>query len=139
MSKQIDKQSHHSSQKLKWRNSLLASLAIAGCIHLANSLPAKATTEVKPIAVSQITKSENSVIQSITVQKADFGGIMAIIVIGGFIIFVPLFFGGLVVIGEKEVGIVVKKFALSGKGLPAGRLIAMKKEAGYQADTLPPG
>jgi uncharacterized membrane protein YqiK len=139
MSKHIDKPFRHSSQKVKWTNSLLASLAIAGGVHLANSLPAKASPEIKPITVSQITKSDNSASQQIVVQQADLGGIIPIIVIGGIIIFLPLFFGGLVVIGEKEVGIVVKKFALSGKGLPAGRLIAMKKEAGYQADTLPPG
>jgi uncharacterized membrane protein YqiK len=33
----------------------------------------------------------------------------------------------------------VKKFAVSGKGLPAGRLIALNGEAGLQADTLAPG
>ncbi len=44
---------------------------------------------------------------------------------------------GLVVIGEREVGIVVKKFAT--KSLPAGRLVALHGEAGYQADTLAPG
>ena len=44
---------------------------------------------------------------------------------------------GLIVIGEREVGIVTKKF--SSKSLPAGRLIALNGEAGLQADTLPPG
>ncbi len=44
---------------------------------------------------------------------------------------------GLVVISEREVGIVVKKFAA--KSLPAGRLVALNGEAGYQADTLAPG
>jgi len=43
---------------------------------------------------------------------------------------------GLVVINEREVGIVIKKF---GPRLPPGRLIALKGEAGYQADTLAPG
>lgn len=43
---------------------------------------------------------------------------------------------GLVIINEREVGIVVKKF---GPRLAAGQLIALKGEAGYQADTLPPG
>jgi uncharacterized membrane protein YqiK len=46
---------------------------------------------------------------------------------------------GFVVIGEREVGIVVKKVSFSGKRLPAGRLIALQGEAGYQADTLAPG
>ncbi|MHC5827486.1 MAG: flotillin family protein, partial [Nostoc sp.] len=49
------------------------------------------------------------------------------------------FFGGLVVIGEREVGIVVRKFTLSGRGLPPGSLIALNGEAGLQADTLAPG
>jgi uncharacterized membrane protein YqiK len=44
---------------------------------------------------------------------------------------------GLVVVHEREVGIVVKKF---GRGsLEPGRLIALGGEAGYQADTLAPG
>ncbi len=44
---------------------------------------------------------------------------------------------GLVIIGERQVGIIVKKF--STRSLPAGRLIALNGEAGYQADTLAPG
>ena len=44
---------------------------------------------------------------------------------------------GLVVIGERQVGIVVKKF--SSKSLAPGKLIALEREAGYQADTLAPG
>ena len=48
---------------------------------------------------------------------------------------VPLL--GLVVIRENRVGVVIKKFARS--SLPAGQLIALNGEAGYQADTLPPG
>lgn len=44
---------------------------------------------------------------------------------------------GLVVIGERQVGIVVKKFSRT--GLAAGSLIALKGESGYQADTLAPG
>ncbi|WP_434688372.1 SPFH domain-containing protein [Pseudanabaena minima] len=45
---------------------------------------------------------------------------------------------GLIVIGEREVGIVVKKFSFRGD-LPAGQLVALNGEAGYQADTLAPG
>src|SRR5215207_6484486 len=44
---------------------------------------------------------------------------------------------GLVVIGERQVGVVIKKF--SGKNLAAGKLVALSGEAGYQADTLAPG
>jgi uncharacterized membrane protein YqiK len=44
---------------------------------------------------------------------------------------------GLIAIGEREVGIVTKKF--SRKKLPSSRLIALDGEGGLQADTLPPG
>ncbi len=46
---------------------------------------------------------------------------------------------GVVVIREDQVGIVIKKFSLAGKDLPAGQLVALSGEAGYQADTLAPG
>ncbi len=44
---------------------------------------------------------------------------------------------GVVVINEREVGIVVKKFGA--RQLPPGQLIALNGEAGFQADTLAPG
>ena len=44
---------------------------------------------------------------------------------------------GAVLISERQVGIVVKRFG--GRGLEPGRLIALAGEAGYQADTLAPG
>lgn len=44
---------------------------------------------------------------------------------------------GITVIRERQVGIVIKKF--SSRSLPAGQLIALDGEAGYQADTLAPG
>lgn len=43
---------------------------------------------------------------------------------------------GLVIVSEREVGVVIKKF---GPRLAPGQLIALKGEAGYQADTLAPG
>ncbi len=43
---------------------------------------------------------------------------------------------GVVVIGEQESGLVVKRF---GRPLPAGRIVAIVGEAGYQARMLPPG
>jgi len=46
---------------------------------------------------------------------------------------------GLVIIGERQVGIVVKRFSRDGKGLPPGQLIAINGEAGLQAETLAPG
>jgi uncharacterized membrane protein YqiK len=54
----------------------------------------------------------------------------------GLLIITPLVLGA-VIISERQVGIVVKRF--SRKTLPPGRLIALNGEAGYQADTLAPG
>ena len=66
--------------------------------------------------------------------------LVMILVFGFFGLVVALIFAkqllGLVIINEREVGVIVKKF---GARLPAGQLIALKGEAGYQADTLPPG
>ena len=44
---------------------------------------------------------------------------------------------GCVLIRERQVGVVVKRFAA--KSLPPGRFIALEGEAGFQADTLAPG
>jgi len=44
---------------------------------------------------------------------------------------------GLVVISERQVGIIVKKFG--GRSLPPSQFVALNGEAGYQADTLAPG
>jgi uncharacterized membrane protein YqiK len=57
------------------------------------------------------------------------------LIAASFVVFVIL--SGFVVIGEGQVGIVVKKF--SRRSLQDGRLIALNGEAGYQADTLAPG
>src|SRR4051794_24367389 len=60
--------------------------------------------------------------------------------IGSALLFVFLFGPlvlGSVVIRERQVGIVVKKF--SRRTLVPGRLVALAGEAGYQADTLAPG
>ncbi|MCP4370553.1 MAG: flotillin family protein [Deltaproteobacteria bacterium] len=61
-----------------------------------------------------------------------------IIILFGLIITIPFFskLVGLVTIKENQVGIAIRKF---GSSLPPGKLIALKNEAGYQADTLPPG
>jgi uncharacterized membrane protein YqiK len=59
------------------------------------------------------------------------------IIILGLIIVGVVALTGLVIISERQVGIVIKRF--SGKSLPADRLIALQGEAGYQADTLAPG
>jgi uncharacterized membrane protein YqiK len=52
-----------------------------------------------------------------------------------FFLLINLF--GVVHIGEQQVGLVIKRFAM--RSLPPGEIIALNGEAGYQADTLPPG
>jgi uncharacterized membrane protein YqiK len=48
---------------------------------------------------------------------------------------------GVIIVPDDSIGLVTKKFVLWGanKDLPAGRIVALKGEAGFQADTLPPG
>ncbi|MFZ5441153.1 MAG: SPFH domain-containing protein [Myxococcota bacterium] len=60
-----------------------------------------------------------------------FTTVLAVLGAGLFIAF-----AGTWIIPEDESGLVIKKF---GAPLPAGRLIALQGEAGYQADLLPPG
>src|SRR5215510_7731742 len=64
-----------------------------------------------------------------------------VLVLVGLTVFTLLLFGpfvlGAVLIQERQVGIVVKRFG--SRGLQPGRLIALNGEAGYQADTLAPG
>src|SRR4051812_40862948 len=55
------------------------------------------------------------------------------IILGSFWIFLS----GYVLIRERQVGIVVKRFATA--SLAPGRLIALAGEAGLQAETLAPG
>lgn len=63
---------------------------------------------------------------------------VTIMVLFGLIVTIPFFskIVGLVMIRENQVGVVICKF---GPALPPGKLIALENEAGYQADTLPPG
>jgi uncharacterized membrane protein YqiK len=56
------------------------------------------------------------------------------ILLGLFVLYWLL---GLVLIDERQVGVVVKRFA--SRSLQPGRLVALDGEAGYQADTLAPG
>ena len=48
---------------------------------------------------------------------------------------------GILIIPEDKMGIVNKKFGIFGSNttLPDGQIVALNKEAGVQADTLPPG
>ena len=54
--------------------------------------------------------------------------------------FILRVFFGLVIVPEDKIGLVTKKFVLFGKQeLPEGHIIAIDGEAGFQAQTLPPG
>jgi uncharacterized membrane protein YqiK len=142
-----------SSKVLRFAASAIASLAVASSISIASAQVNKQVNQpVNQVEYSSVSNTGTTTakptdyqVQSVKtlkvaqLQMGISGGLIPIVIVGGFILFVPLFFGGLVVIGEREVGIVVKKFALSGKGLPPGRLIALNGEAGLQADTLAPG
>jgi uncharacterized membrane protein YqiK len=64
------------------------------------------------------------------------GLIVAIVAVVALFILAIVFLG-IVVINERQVGIVIKK--LSRRNLPPGQFIALNGEAGYQADTLAPG
>ena len=68
------------------------------------------------------------------------GIIFLVAIVGIFALAVVALFAksflGLVVVNEREVGVVIRKF---GRALPPGKLIATNSEAGFQADTLPPG
>jgi uncharacterized membrane protein YqiK len=121
---------------------ILATAAIATTIALAGSIDlVSANPGVEPNLSSQsssvVTTQDAPVISKVVL--GDLSGIIILLVIGGTIVAIPLFFGGLVIIGEREVGVVVKKFTMSGKGLSPDRLIALNGEAGLQADTLAPG
>jgi len=55
--------------------------------------------------------------------------------------FILRVFFGMVIVPENRIGLVTKKFVVVGanRGLPDGRIIATKGEAGFQAKTLAPG
>ena len=72
---------------------------------------------------------------------AGAGDLRPVMVVFGFMVLLVVLFGpfvlGTVLIQERQVGVVVKRFGT--RALPPGRLIALAGEAGYQADTLAPG
>jgi uncharacterized membrane protein YqiK len=98
------------------------------------ALPSAASTEIEP---------PSSQTETVQVQHMQIPGLpLWVYPLGGavlLLIFLPQigWIAGLIVIGDREVGIITKKF--SAKSLPQGRLVALDGEAGLQADTLPPG
>lgn len=75
------------------------------------------------------------------------GGLIATIIVVLFLVILitcwklVLRVFGVIIIPENCIGIVNKKFVLFGKfkTLPDGEVVALREEAGLQADTLPPG
>jgi uncharacterized membrane protein YqiK len=63
---------------------------------------------------------------------------LQLLAVGGtvFLTLLILLWIGVVVIGAQESGLVIRRY---GRPLPAGRIIATEREAGYQAQLLPPG
>lgn len=123
--------------------SAIAALSLVVGVNAANATTGETLTgkEINSVSISIPTSQTQPVItQSVTRQiPYQAMGIEPLIIFPVIIIGGCIFFGGLVVIGEREVGIVVRKFTFSGKVLPPNRLIALNGEAGLQADTLAPG
>ncbi len=139
--------------------SLAASVAIASCTSVSsvyaitNSSAQRNFHAVSTIQATQVptnpelktTKTATTFQTILSVGQIQSSGILdlagifipiIVIVIGGTI---AASAAGLVVIGEREVGIVVKKVSFANRRLSPGRLVALNGEAGYQADALAPG
>jgi uncharacterized membrane protein YqiK len=130
------------------KRSLVAGTAIAmlsTAIVLPNMIDKKAIAQSSIQQISQQIDQKN-LTQTAPIPVTQAGDLNLpswVWIIGGVIFiftFVPQmgWILGLIVVGEREVGIVVKKFSFKGD-LPPGQLIALNGEAGYQADTLAPG
>lgn len=139
--------------------SLVTGLALAGSIHSASagvkkSTPAIANTTALSLPAASQEKTtlevpqpqEAQTVAQLQISKTQYQSmgllyspllLIPLILVGGYILFAVG--SGLVMVGEREVGIVVKKLDLSGRRLPPGRQIALNGEAGYQADILAPG
>jgi len=72
-----------------------------------------------------------------------FGTIIALIALVAFVLLYKWTFRlfGIYIIPDDSLGTLTKKFVLFGanRQLPAGKIVALNGEAGYQADTLAPG
>ncbi|HEY9642325.1 MAG TPA: flotillin family protein [Coleofasciculaceae cyanobacterium] len=140
-----------SLRRMSWMaSSLAASVAIASASSAALASPAPATAatasslvgqtaaQAPSVPTTQLTQIAQPVAQAPTENSLGFSWLLVPVgILGGVVIAASC--AGLVVISEREVGIVVKKVSFSGRQLPPGRLIALNGEAGYQADTLAPG
>jgi uncharacterized membrane protein YqiK len=120
--------------KSRWLRKLLPlAVSLATTIAVAGIAPPTSAQTNPPPAETQEVQPAQAEGFSIPIWIYPIGAMFLIL------IFIPKIGWtlGLITIGEREVGIVVKKF--SGKNLPSSRLIALDGEGGLQADTLPPG
>ncbi|MFM9156635.1 MAG: flotillin family protein, partial [Dolichospermum sp.] len=128
---------------VRFATSAIAALSLIGGINTANAAPGETPTvkEINSVSISTAPGQTQPVITNSVTRQIPYQtmGIEPLIIFPVIIIGGCIFFGGLVVIGEREVGIVVRKFTFFGKVLPPNRLIALNGEAGLQADTLAPG
>ncbi len=85
-----------------------------------------------PFAVSHLDYDMKSLIGMISPEFFGWLGLFLVCLAASSLVLL-----GAVFIHERQVGIVVKKFGW--QSLPAGHLIALNGEPGYQADTLAPG
>jgi uncharacterized membrane protein YqiK len=109
---------------------------VVGTTPVSNSVPSEQISQ-QTLTSLALSSAQPSALAA-TLPLANFSwALIPIAIVGGVVIAASC--AGLVVIGEREVGIVVKKVSFSGRKLPPGRLIALGGEAGYQADTLAPG
>jgi uncharacterized membrane protein YqiK len=119
---------------------LTSATLTAGTLATTSLLPATAAP-TQSVEVSQAahpaSMTQSRPLATVDTDRLPSWMVLPLVLIGGSVI--AVFAAGLVVIGEKEVGVVVKKVSFAGKRLPAGSLIALNGEAGYQADTLAPG
>jgi uncharacterized membrane protein YqiK len=129
---------------IKLVTSIAASAAIAS-LASTNSYaqsPVKGDRHLESASIELSQTNNRAKLENYQTMQLIPSGLLPFLLLGGVIIVGGFFItsaSGLVVIGEREVGIVIKKFAFGGKNLPPGRLIALNGEPGYQADTLPPG
>lgn len=94
-----------------------------------------------PTTISLQTNLTKPIHQPVTTAGISLGWVGGIFLGLGVIGFAAIAHKGIVVIGNNEVGIVIKKYNLNpfSPKLPAGQLIALKGEAGSQAKILTPG
>lgn len=99
------------------------------------------SSQTPTTAVSLQTNTGNPIHQPVRTAKISLSWYAAIFLVFGVVVFAVIMPRGVVVIGNNQVGIVIKKYNLNPffPKLPVGQLIALKGEAGSQAKILTPG